>query len=69
MGGGFRRRCSPLALARLRICADSEGCDQLIGVGQGGFGDLDVARRASVRWRRHEPANLGTRPSSADGHL
>jgi hypothetical protein len=69
MGGGFRRRCSPLALARLGKCADSEGCDQLIGVGQGSFGDLDVDRRASARWRRHEPANLGTRPSSVDGHL
>jgi len=69
MGDSFRRRCSSLALARLGICADSEGCDQLIGVGQGSFGDLDVDRRASARWRRHEPANLGMRPSSADGHL
>ena len=47
MGGGFRRRCSALALARLGISAHPEGCDQSIGVGQGGFGDFDVHRRAS----------------------
>ncbi len=69
MGGGFRRRCSSLAPARLGISAHAEGCDQSIGVGQGGFGDFDVHRRASARWRRHEPADVGMRPSSADGHL
>ena len=69
MGGGFRRRCSSLALAGLGISAHSEGCDQSIGVGQGCFGDFDVDRRASARWRRHQPADVRMRPSSADGHL
>ncbi|HEY5205988.1 MAG TPA: hypothetical protein VIJ63_15490 [Roseiarcus sp.] len=49
MGGDFRRRCLSLALARLGICPDSEGCDQLIGVCQGSFGDFDVHRRATAR--------------------
>ena len=69
MGGGFRRRRSPLALAGLGISANSESCDQLIGVGQGCFGGFEVDRRARAHMRRHQPADVRMRPSSANRHL
>jgi hypothetical protein len=44
MGGDFRRRRPPLALARLRIGPESVRRDQPIGVDEGCFGWFDVNR-------------------------